>query len=72
MKARSDQTLVHDLREFIAALDRRMPLLAREGEREIALEAQALKRTALMRIAALERSLAATAPSSRCPKSAEG
>jgi hypothetical protein len=61
MKARSDQTLVHDLRELIAALDRRVPCLEREGERDIALDANALKRTALKRIAELERSVSAPA-----------
>jgi hypothetical protein len=61
MKARSDQTLVHDLRELIAALDRRVPCLEREGERDIALDANALKRSALKRIAELERSLSAPA-----------
>jgi hypothetical protein len=61
MKARSDQTLVHDLRELIAALDRRVPRLEREGERDIALDAKALKRAALKRIAELERSLSAPA-----------
>ena len=59
MKARSDQTLVHDLRELIAALDRRVPRLEREGERDIALDAKSLKRAALKRIAELERSLSA-------------
>ena len=61
MKARSDQTLVHDLRELIAALDRRVPRLEREGERDIALDAKALKRAAVKRIAELERSLSAPA-----------
>ena len=61
MKARSDQTLVHDLRELIAALDRRVPRLEREGERDIALDAKSLKRAALKRIAELERSLSAPA-----------
>ena len=61
MTARSDQTLVHDLGELIAALDRRVPRLEREGERDIALDAKALKRRALKRIAELERSLSATA-----------
>lgn len=55
MKVRSDHTLVHDLRELIAALDRRVPRLEREGERDIAQDAQALKRAALKRIAELER-----------------
>jgi hypothetical protein len=59
--ARSDQTIVHDLREHIAALDRRVPCLEREGERNIALDATALKRTALRPIAELERSLCAAA-----------
>ena len=57
MKARSAQTLVHDLRELIAALDRRVPRLEREGEREIALDANVLKRAAVKRIAELEQSL---------------
>lgn len=61
MTARSDQTLVQDLRELIAALDRRVPRLEREGESDIALDAKALKRRALKRIADLERSLSASA-----------
>ena len=55
MKTRSDQSLVQDLRELIAALDRRMPRLEREGERAIARDAQGLKRAALKRIGELER-----------------
>ena len=55
MKTRSDQTLVHDLRELIAALDRRVvPRIEREGERAIARDAQALRRAALKRIFELE------------------
>jgi hypothetical protein len=61
MTARSDETIVHDLRELIAALDRRVPCLEREGERDIALDATALKQTALKRIADLERSQSAPA-----------
>jgi hypothetical protein len=61
MKTRSDQTLVHDLRELIAALDRRVPRLDRDGESDIAHDAQALRRAALQRIAELERSPAAPA-----------
>jgi hypothetical protein len=61
MKTRSDQTLVHDLRELIAALDRRVPRLEREGERDIAHDAQALRRAALKRISELERSLSPAA-----------
>ena len=55
MKEGPDQNLVHDLREFIAALDRRVPRLEREGERDIARDAKALKRAALKRISELER-----------------
>ena len=61
MKARSDQTLVHDLRELIAALDRRVPRLERDGERDIVRDAQALRRAALKRIAELDQSPAAPA-----------
>jgi hypothetical protein len=61
MKNRSDETLVHDLRELIAALDRRVPCLERDGERDIADEAQALRRAALRRLAELERSPSAPA-----------
>ena len=56
MKTRSDQTLVQDLRELVAALDRRVPHLERAGERAIGREAQSLRRAALKRIAELERS----------------
>ena len=56
MKTRSDQTLVQDLRELVAALDRRVPHLERAGERAIGREAQGLRRAALKRIAELERS----------------
>jgi hypothetical protein len=51
----SDTTLVHDLGELVAALDRRVPRLEREGEHDIALDARALRRAALNRIAELER-----------------
>jgi len=57
MKARSDHTLLHDLLELVAALDRRVPRLEREGEREIARDAQGLRRAALKRIAELERTV---------------
>ena len=56
MKDRSDQTIVNDLRELIAALDARAPRLERDGEGEIAHDAQTLRRAALERIEALERS----------------
>jgi hypothetical protein len=55
MKARSDQTLVRNLRELIAALDRRVPRMERDGERAIARDAQRLRRAALKRICELER-----------------
>lgn len=57
MQPRSDQTLMHDLLELVAALDRRVPRLERDGEREIARDAQGLRRAALKRIAELERSV---------------
>ena len=50
----SDQTLVHELRELIAALDRRVPRIEREGERAIARDAQGLRRAALMRLCELD------------------
>ncbi len=56
MEARSNQTLIIDLRELVAALDRRVPRLEREGERAIARDAEGLRRAALKRIAELERS----------------
>jgi len=59
MKIRSDRTLVDDLRELVAAIDRRVPRLEREREIDIALEAQRLKRVALKRIAELERARSA-------------
>jgi hypothetical protein len=56
MRDRSDQTIVNDLRELIAALDARAPRLERDGERDIAHDAQALRLAALKRIAELEPS----------------
>lgn len=55
MKTRSDRSLVHDLRELIAAIDRRVPRLEREGETGVARDAQGLRRVALKRIAELEQ-----------------
>lgn len=55
MKARSDQTLVDDLRELIAALDRRVPRLERAGERDIVHDAETMRHAALKRIAELEQ-----------------
>jgi hypothetical protein len=41
------------LRELVAALDRRIPQMAREGEESIARDSAALKEKALIRIAEL-------------------
>lgn len=46
--------LVRELRELIAALDRRVPHIEREGEVQIALDAAALRARAVARLAALE------------------
>ena len=60
MKTKSDQTPLQDLRELIAALDRRMPRIERESEHAIARDAQGLKRAALKRVGELDRP--------RCPE----
>jgi hypothetical protein len=52
-------TLVEDLRELIAALDRRVPHLEREGERAIAHDAAELRAAAMKRLTEIERALAA-------------
>jgi hypothetical protein len=57
MRARSGQSVLQDLLELVAALDRRVPRLEREGEHDIARDAQGLRRAALKRIAELERSV---------------
>lgn len=57
MKKRSNERLVRDLCEVIAALDRRLPGNQGEGERAIARDARAMKHAALVRIAELERVL---------------
>ena len=48
------ERLIAQLRELIRALDSRVPQLEREGERQIADEAAALKRKAAERLAELE------------------
>jgi hypothetical protein len=48
---------LHHLHELIAALDRRVPHVERNGETDIAREARALREKALQRIAELEASL---------------
>ena len=50
------ERVVRELRELVAALDRRAPQVERVGEVEIAHAAAALRLTALERIAELERS----------------
>jgi hypothetical protein len=55
MKAPTNESIVHDLRELIAALERRVPRLEREGESDIAKDAAALLQAALRRIEELER-----------------
>ena len=47
--------LIQELRELIAALDRRVPHVERAGEVSIARDAAALKARALKRIEELER-----------------
>jgi hypothetical protein len=61
MPARSDQSVLQDLLELVAALDRRVPRLEREGEPDIARDARELRRAALKRIAELERSVSVPA-----------
>jgi len=50
----SDAASIRTLRQFIAALDRRLPQVRRMGEATIAREAAALRVRALARIAELE------------------
>jgi hypothetical protein len=51
----SRRTVVEDLRDLVAALDRRVPHLEREGEHAIARDAATLRADALKRIAELEQ-----------------
>jgi hypothetical protein len=51
--ALATQSLIDDLLELVAALDRRVPQLERESERAIARDASALRLAALKRIAEL-------------------
>jgi hypothetical protein len=62
MTTTSDQTVVRNLRELIAALDRRVPHLERDGEQSIARDAQELRRAALQRLCELERPVSSTDP----------
>lgn len=67
MAATSHDIIRRNLLELVAALDRRVPTLDREGECDIARDAQALRRAALKRVAELERTLG-PAPSSAAPR----
>lgn len=53
--ALNTRRLLRELKELIAALDRRVPRVERAGEAKIAREAAALRAKALKRIAELER-----------------
>ena len=55
MTAITRDELIQELRELIAALDRRVPHVERAGEVSIARDAAALKARALKRIEDLER-----------------
>lgn len=55
MEIRSDETLILDLRELIAALDRRVRGIERKRDLTNARDAQALRRAALKRICELGR-----------------
>jgi hypothetical protein len=58
--ALTETPLVRELRELIAALDRRVPHVERAGEISIAKDAAALKAKALQRLAELEHDAATT------------
>jgi hypothetical protein len=50
----SERSVLDDLRELVAALDRRVPHLDRKGERDIARDAAALREEAMNRIREIE------------------
>ena len=66
-ESQSRRKLVHELRELIAALDRRVPQLEREGEQDIARDSALLKKKAQERIARLEGGPAAPNRVPRAP-----
>lgn len=70
MKTRLDHTLVRDLRDLVAALDRRVPHLDRQAEPNIARDAQRLRRAALKMIGELERSPSVTATAAEVEETA--
>lgn len=55
-----NRSVLDDLRELVAALDRRVPHLDRKGERDIARDAAGLKALALTRIQEIERGFSVT------------
>jgi hypothetical protein len=61
-KTPARSSVLDDLRELVAALERRVPRLEREGERDIARDAEALKADALRRITTLEQERAGRSP----------
>ncbi len=54
-RVEKSEALIRHLRELIAALDRRVPNIERQGETVIASEAAALRARAVARLAELER-----------------
>ena len=54
-RVENSEALIRHLRELIAALDRRVPNIERQGETVIASEAAALRARAVARLAELER-----------------
>jgi hypothetical protein len=50
----AERTVLEDLRELVAALDRRVPHLDRKGERDIARDAAKLREEAMNRIREIE------------------
>ena len=54
------RSVLDDLRELVAALDRRVPHLDRKGEHDIARDAAALRVEAMKRIQEIERELLVT------------
>ena len=52
-----ERTVLEDLRELVDALDRRVPHLDRQGERDIARDAAGLRAEAMKRIQEIERQL---------------
>ena len=55
------------LRELVAALDRRVPHIEREGEQRIAGDAAKLRKSAQERIAEIEANAAASVATSKAP-----